>query len=256
MLAYDFSGKVAVVTGGGSGMGRAVAKRFAQAGAGVVVADVAVENGQETVRMVEDAGGQALFVATDVSSSEDVQALVAKAVERFGRIDVGCNTAAVNLELDDTAAEDEFDRVIAINLRGTYLCIKYMAEQMQRQCSGGSIINFSSATAIRSNATFQNGYVSAKSGVMSLTRLAAMRHTKDGIRVNCIIPGAVDTPMIRGGLERRGLTLEDMVANYSLTGTAGLPEDIAEAVLWLSSEYANYIVGVNLPIDGGALINY
>lgn len=255
MLSYDFSGKVAVITGGGSGMGRAIAQRLAKAGAKVVVADMAIENGLETVRLVEEAGGEALFVATDVSLSEDVANLVAKAVERFGRVDFGCNTAAVNLELDEEADEDEFDRVVAVNLRGTYLCIKYQARQMQKQGSSGAIVNFSSATAIRSNATFQNGYVSSKSGVMALTRLAAMRHTKDRIRVNSIIPGAIDTPMLRTGLEKRGLTVDQMASNYSLTGAAGTPEDIAEAVLWLCSDYSAYVVGVNLPVDGGALIN-
>lgn len=255
MLSYDFNGKVAVITGGSSGMGRAVAVRFAQAGAKSVIADMDREGGLETVRLVEEVGGEALFVPADVSLTEDIQNLIAKAVERFGRVDYGCNTAAVNLELDEDAGEDEFDRVVAVNLRGTYLCIKYQAQQMQRQGTGGAIVNFSSATAIRSNATFQNGYVSSKSGVISLTRLAAMRHTKDGIRVNSIIPGAIDTPMIRAGLARRGLTVEEMVANYSLTGTAGKAEDIAEAVLWLCSEYSSYIIGVNLPIDGGALIN-
>lgn len=255
MLSYDFSGKVAVITGGGSGMGRAVALRFAKAGARVVIADMARDNGEETARLVEEAGGEALFVATDVSVSADIAHLVEQAVERFGRMDFGCNTAAVNLELDDTADEDEFDRVIAVNLRGTYLCLKYQAAQMLKQGSGGAIVNFSSATAIRSNATFQNGYVSSKSGVMALTRLAAMRHTKDGIRVNSIIPGAIDTPMLRAGLEMRGMTVEQMASNYSLTGAAGTPDDIAEAVLWLCSPYSAYVIGVNLAVDGGALIN-
>lgn len=255
MLSYDFGGKVAVITGGGSGMGRAIAQRFAKAGAKVVIADMSVDTGQETVQLVNSAGGEALFVATDVSESHGVANFIAKAVERFGRVDFGCNAAAINIELDDSADEFEFDRVVAVNQRGTYLCIKYQAAQMQKQGTGGAIVNFSSATAIRSNATFQNGYVSSKSAVMALTRLAAMRHTKDGIRVNSIIPGAIDTPMLRTGLAMRGLTVEEMARNYSLTGAAGTPEDIAEATLWLCSDYSSYVVGVNLPVDGGALIN-
>jgi NAD(P)-dependent dehydrogenase (short-subunit alcohol dehydrogenase family) len=255
MLSYDFGGKVAVITGGASGMGRAIAQRFAAAGAKVVIADMSVDTGQQTVELVTIAGGEALFVATDVSKSESVADLIAKTVRRFGRVDFGCNAAAINIELDDSADEAEFDRVVAVNQRGTYLCIKYQAAQMQKQGTGGAIVNFSSATALRSNATFQNGYVSSKSAVMALTRLAAMRHTKDGIRVNSIIPGAIDTPMLRKGLEMRGLTVEEMTRNYSLTGAAGTPEDIAEAALWLCSDYSAYVIGVNLPVDGGALIN-
>ena len=132
--------------------------------------------------------------------------------------------------------------------------MKYELRQMQKQGSGGAIVNFSSLTALRSPSNYQDAYASAKAGVISLTRLAAMRHTREGIRVNTILPGAIDTPMLRDAMERRGTSVEEMAKNYSLTGKAGTPEEIAEAVMWLCSEYSSYVVGANLPVDGGALI--
>lgn len=254
MLSYDFKGKVAIVTGGGSGMGRAAAKRFALAGAKVMVGDVAEDGGNETVDMIKAKGGNAAFMRADVAVSKQVADLVAQTVERFGRLDFGCNPAAVNLETEIENSDDDFDRVIAVNLRGSYLCIKHQVLQMQKQGTGGAIVNFSSATAIRSQGIYMNGYVAAKAAVMGLSRLAAMRHTREGIRINTIIPGAIDTPMLQKSLSKRGISVEEMAKNYSLTGRAGTPEDIAEAVMWLCSDYSSYVVGVNLPVDGGALI--
>lgn len=254
MLSYDFNGKVAFVTGGGSGMGRAIAIRFAIAGAKVVIADVNEAGGRETVDLITERGGEAAFIRTDVSSAPEVEAAVAGTVEKFGRLDFGCNTAAITTEREGETSDEEFDRIIAVNLGGIQLCIKHQVRQMQKQGSGGAIVNFSSLTAVRSPSNYQDGYAAAKAGVIALTRLAAMRHTKEGIRVNTILPGAIDTPMLRAAMARRGTTVEDMARNYSLTGKAGTPEEIAEAVIWLCSDYSSYVVGVNLPVDGGALI--
>lgn len=254
MLSYDFRKKVAIVTGGGSGMGRASAMRFATAGAQVMIADIDEVGSQKTVELIAKVGGEAAFLKTDVSSGSQVEALVAGTVDRFGRLDFGCNTAAITTETEGDTNDEEFDRIIAVNLRGIHLCIKHQVRQMQKQGSGGAIVNFSSLTALRSPSNYQDAYASAKAGVISLTRLAAMRHTREGIRVNTILPGAIDTPMLRDAMERRGTSVEEMAKNYSLTGKAGTPEEIAEAVMWLCSEYSSYVVGANLPVDGGALI--
>lgn len=256
MLSYSFARKTAVVTGGASGIGRAIALRFAAAGANVVIADIAEAGGRETTGMIESRGGVASYVKTDVSEAKEVENLMGTAAELYGRVDYACNVAAVDLETTPLAdCKDEiFDRVIAVNLRGTYLCMKHEVRQMRKQRGPGAIVNFSSVAAFRSKALYLNAYVASKQGVLALTRIAAMQYAKEGIRINTIVPGAIDTPLLRTTLAFRNLTLEDLGASYGLMGRVGTPEEIAEAAAWLCSEYSSFTVGAILPVDGGALI--
>jgi NAD(P)-dependent dehydrogenase (short-subunit alcohol dehydrogenase family) len=256
MLSYSFEGKTAVVTGGGSGMGRAVALRFSEAGAKVAIADIAEAGGHETVEMIKANGGNAAFVKADISKAPDVEGFIRKAVDLYGRVDCACNTAAIDVETAPLAeCEDEvFDRVIAVNLRGTYLCMKHELRQMQKQGGPGAIVNFSSVAAFRSKGLHLNAYVASKQGVLALSRIAAMKYAREGIRINTIVPGAIDTPMLQATLALRNMSIEELGASYGLLGRVGKPEEIAEAVLWLCSEYSSYTVGAVIPVDGGSLI--
>jgi NAD(P)-dependent dehydrogenase (short-subunit alcohol dehydrogenase family) len=256
MLSYSFTGRTAVVVGGGSGIGRAIAIRFVDAGANVVVADVTEDMGRETVEMISKRGGEGEFVRADVCDANDVENMVKATVQKFGRVDFGCNAAAIDIE-DEALADckdETFDRVIAVNLRGTYLCMKHEIRQMLKQGGSAAIVNFASIAAYRTKGLFLNAYVASKQGVLGLSRVAAMRYAKNGIRINTVVPGAIDTPMLQATLQKRGITLDDLAASSGLLGRVGKPAEIAEAVLWLCSEYSSFTVGAAIPVDGGALI--
>ena len=256
MLSYSFNGKTALVVGGGSGMGRAASLRFAAAGANVMVADVAEHMGRETVAMVTGKGGKAEFVRADISEANEVENMVRATAHKFGRVDFGCNIAAIDIEDQALAdcADETFDKVIAVNLRGTFLCMKHEIRQMLKQGGPAAIVNFASVAAYRSKGLFLNAYVASKQGVLGLSRIAAMRYAKDGIRINTVVPGAIDTPMLQATLKMRGITVEELGASYGLLGRVGKPTEIAEAVLWLCSEYSSFTVGAAIPVDGGALL--
>jgi len=248
---------VAIVTGGGTGIGRAVAQAFAQGGLRVVVAGRRRAQGDETVRLIQDAGGEAFFVQTDVSRADEVAALVARALTAYGRVDCACNSAGTGereaLLADQT--EEDFERTISVNLKGVWLCMKHEIAAM-RQTGGGAIVNISSLNAVKVAPTAPF-YSASKAGVDALTKAAALGYARDSIRVNSIDAGAFRTPMLDGVLDRMsGGRPEDAAAQYAAAiplGRIGRPEEIARAVVWLCSEAASYITGHVLVVDGGLL---
>lgn len=249
-----FEGRSAVVTGAAGGMGRAICLALGAAGAKVVVADVAVDGGEETVALVEQAGGTAQFVATDVSSSDDVQAMVARAVSSFGGLDLGVNAAAIENETSPVAdcEESTFDRMIAVNLRSVFLCMKYEVRAMREQGRGGVIVNIASTNSFRPQPN-QAAYTASKHGVLGLTRAGAIDHASDGIRINAVCPGAIETPMLLGAIQARGRDRDEVARRLSLFGRFGQPVEIARAVLWLCSDDSSFTTGHALAVDGGYL---
>jgi NAD(P)-dependent dehydrogenase (short-subunit alcohol dehydrogenase family) len=250
-MAGLVAGKVALVTGSGSGIGRATALAFAREGAKVVVSDVAVDGGEETVNLIKKAGGDAIFVQANVSKAADVEALVNKAVQIYGRLDCAHNNAGVpgpNKSIIDIS-EESWDRVIAVNLTGVWLCLKYEIAQMLKN-GGGAIVNTSSDAGL---VGLRRGgaYVASKHGVVGLTKTAALEYAKSGVRVNAVCPGPIDTPMLWGpGGEQASRFVNKMVASQP-GGRLGKPEEIAEAAVWLCSDAASFVTGHALPVDGG-----
>jgi len=249
-MAGLVTGKVVIVTGGGSGIGRASALAFAREGAKVVVADVVVEGGEETVRLIQHNGGAAIFVKTNVSKAAEVEALVARAVLTYGRLDCAHNNAGIEGPGATTVdyAEESWERVLAINLRGVWLCMKYEIPHMLKQGSG-AIVNTASTAGL---VGYPRGsaYVASKHGVVGLTKTAALEYAKSGIRVNAVCPGAIDTPMMGRITGHRSQRAERMAAAEPV-GRMGQPEEIAEAVVWLCSEAASFVTGHAMAVDGG-----
>jgi NAD(P)-dependent dehydrogenase (short-subunit alcohol dehydrogenase family) len=249
----SYAGKVAFVTGAGSGIGRATALAFAREGASVVVADASEQGNRETARMIEELGGRALAVACDVTRTEDVKAALNRTVETFGRLDVTFNNAGIEQEEAATGeiAEEVWDRVVDIDLRGVFLCMKHEIPLMLEQ-GGGAIVNTSSGAGVKG---FPRGaaYVAAKHGVIGLTRAAALDYAQANIRVNAVCPGIIDTQM----MDRvTGDTPEgrQRVISQEPIGRMGRPEEIAAAVLWLCSEAASFVVGHAMVVDGGQTV--
>ena len=252
-MTAQFEDRVALVTGGGSGIGRASALLFARRGAKVVIADVDESGGGETVGLIERAGGEAIYVRTDVSSASDVENMVGQTVRHFGRVDFGFNNAAdVQAHLDAIGPtheypEDNWDRVIAVNLKGVWLSMKYEIRQML-EGGGGAIVNTASALGLVGVENL-SGYVASKHGVVGLTRTAALEYARRGIRVNAVCPGYVHTPMIQSRLDDPESQARLMAKEP--IGRVGRPEEIAEAVIWLCSESASFVTGHAMAVDGG-----
>ena len=249
----DFSGKVALVTGAAAGMGRATAQAFAEAGAAIVLADFKEDAVKAEVEKLRAAGHKALGLRCDVSDDAQVAAMVERTVSEFGRLDAAFNNAGVMAKVVPTAdsTREEWDRVIGINLRGVWSCMKHELRQMQRQGSG-AIVNNASVGALTGNPGI-GAYIASKHGVIGLTRTAALEYVKKGIRVNAVNPGLIDTQIghdVFSGDER----LYSEAANSVPMGRAGKPEEIASVVLWLCSPGASYVVGHGLTVDGGLTV--
>lgn len=252
MAERVLEGKVAIVTGAAMGMGEATARVFAAAGAQVLVSDVNAQVGEATVERIQSQGGTASFCRADVSNVADVEGMVRTAVERYGRLDCAVNNAAVAPDTHPIAELDEaeFDRVLAVDLKGVALSLKYEVGQMLEQGDGGAIVNVGSVSSFRpqpSNAA----YVAAKHGVIGLSKVASLENAPLGIRVNTVCPGAIDTPMIREALETVGTTEAEFAPLISLFGRFGQPEEVAQASLWLCSDQASYVTGAVLAVDAG-----
>src|SRR5262245_60477299 len=253
-----FSGKVALVTGAASGIGRASALAFARAGAKVTVADIAATGGDETVRLIRDAGGEALFVQTDVTQSASVEAMVRRTVEQFGRLDFAHNNAGTEGEAGGMAdcPEDDWDRTLAVNLKGVWLCMKHEIPLMLRQRSG-AIVNTASVAGLVGWKGFA-AYSASKHAIIGLTKTAALDYARNGIRINAVCPGLVDTAMVGrvaaaqlGDITGVASTIEAHRAAQQPAPRIGTPTEVASAVLWLCSDAATFVMGHALVVDGG-----
>ncbi len=245
-------GKTALVTGGGGGIGRATAVAMAREGARVAVADVSEAIAQETIGLINAAGGQAMFVQADVTRSAEVAAMVSKVVSAYGRLDCAFNNAGVSGAYVGAAgqkthewSEESFDKLIAINLTGVWLCMKHELIRMLEQ-GGGAIVNTASIAGLIGLPT-SSAYVASKHGVSGLTKTAALEYAQQGIRVNAVCPGYIETNMTRDTMQRRGEQIMSQVPFRRM----GRPEEIAEMVVWLCSERASFVTGALYNVDGG-----
>jgi NAD(P)-dependent dehydrogenase (short-subunit alcohol dehydrogenase family) len=247
-------GKVALVTGGASGIGRATALTFAREGAKLIIADMNEDGGHQTVHMITEQGGEAVFVKTDVTQATAVEALISKAVETYGRLDCAHNNAGISgfgiagdaYTLTAEYPEERWHQVIAVNLTGVWLCLKY---ELQQMCAhgGGAIVNTASVAGLIGSRGLA-AYVASKHGVVGLTKTAALEYAQQGIRVNCVCPGVIQTPMTERAL--RDPARQAQIAARPM-GRVGTPEEIAEAVVWLCSDAASFVTGHTMIVDGG-----
>lgn len=249
-MAGELKGKVALVTGGGSGIGRACALTFAREGAKIVVADVLAEEGENVVKTIKSKDGDAVFIRTDVSKADDVRAMVDCAVSTYGRLDYACNNAGIEGTMASTVdcTEENWDRTIDINLKGVWLSMKYEIPQMLKQ-GGGAIVNMASVAGL---VGFQNlpAYCASKGGVIQLTRAAALEYATKGIRINAVCPGVIRTPMVERITGGRA-EAEAQFTAMEPVGRMGTPEEIAEAVVWLCSDASSFVTGHPMVVDGG-----
>jgi NAD(P)-dependent dehydrogenase (short-subunit alcohol dehydrogenase family) len=250
-MPEHFVGKVALVTGGSSGIGRATAVAFAREGAKVVIGDILVESGQETVRLVEQTGAEAIFTKADVSSAADVEALVNEAVEKYGHLDFAFNNAGIRgMEATTTeCTEENWNQTIDINLEGVWLCMKYEIPQMLKH-GGGAIVNTSSVIGL---VGMRNGpaYAASKHGVVGLTKAAALEYAEMGIRINAVCPGFIRTAMTEPAIIATAQGRAKRPLPKMPIGRIGTPEEVAEAVLWLCSDAASFVTGHIMAVDGG-----
>jgi NAD(P)-dependent dehydrogenase (short-subunit alcohol dehydrogenase family) len=252
-MNLSFENKVALVTGAAAGMGLATARAFAQAGATVVLADFKEEVVRAEAQKLTAAGCKAMAIRCDVSDDAQVAVMVDRTVAELGRLDAAFNNAGVMAHIAPTAdsSREDWDRVIGINLRGVWSCMKHELRYMQRQGSG-AIVNNASVGALTGNPGI-GSYIASKHGVVGLTRTAALEYIKQGIRVNAVNPGLIDTQVARDVVDGNEKAYEE-IAKHVPIGRAGRPEEIASAVLWLCSPGASYVVGHALTVDGGMTV--
>jgi NAD(P)-dependent dehydrogenase (short-subunit alcohol dehydrogenase family) len=247
----QFDGKAAMVTGAASGIGRASALALAREGAWVLVCDVNADGGAETVRLIEEAGGEAMFRTVDVSQAAHVEQAVAEVVRTFGHLDLAHNNAGVvglAKRVADTPLES-WEEVVAVNLTGVFLCLKYEIAQMEAQGTGGAIVNTSSISGLGAS-PLMSAYTASKHGVTGLTRVAGYDYAKRGIRINAICPGVTHTPMMEQWIGGDPAIQAVMDASVPI-GRMATPEEMAEAVVWLCSDKASFVTGLAMPVDGG-----
>jgi NAD(P)-dependent dehydrogenase (short-subunit alcohol dehydrogenase family) len=251
-MTKELEGKVALVTGGTSGIGRDASVLFGKARANVVVAGRREPEGNETIELIRAAGGDGLFVKTDVSKAAEVEALIQKTVEKFGRLDIAFNNAGVEGVWAPIVrqSEEDWDRTIEINLKGVWLCLKYEIRQMLKQGGGGAIVNMASIIGLVGSAGVA-AYSASKHGVIGLTKTAALENAKSGIRINAVCPGFTETPMSDRSL--RAPAARKYVVSCHPIGRLGKPMEIAEAVVWMCSDRASFMTGQSLVLDGGFL---
>ena len=249
-MAKKLDGKVAIITGAGSGIGRATALLFAQEGAKVIVADIVDKQGKEAAETIKKNGGEAVFVHTDVSKTEDVKNVIKEAVTRYGRLNIMYNNAGIEGQMKDTAnyPEDIFDRIISVNLKGVWLGIKYAIPEMLK-AGGGSIISTASIAGLVGFPGLV-GYCASKGGIIQITKTAALEYAKQNIRINCIAPGVIATPMVERLVQSVPGMQEGLTASEPI-GRTGKPEEIAKAALYLASDDSTFVTGTTLVVDGG-----
>jgi len=244
--------KVALVTGGGSGIGRATALSFARRGARIVVSDVVDEGGEGTVALIREAGGEAVYVRCDVSQSSQVENMVNYTVETYGRLDYAANNAGINGQVSGivTCTEENWEQVLAIDLKGVWLCMKYEIPEMLK-VKGGAIVNTSSMNGVVAPGT--PAYMAAKHGVLGLTKSAAAEFARKNVRVNAVCPGVIQTPMMSSSVSNAEQYMQQLTARIPMR-KIGQPEHVADTIVWLCSDEAAYVTGVSMPVDGGILI--
>lgn len=249
-MERQMEGRVALVTGGSSGIGRATAVKFAAEGARVVVADVNTEGGEGTVRLIEDGRGEAIFVRTDVANATEVETLVNRTIQVYGRLDAAVNNAGISIEgRVHEVSEAAWDRLLGVNLKGVWLCMKYELIQMLKQ-GGGAIVNMSSVWGVV-GMTGEAPYVASKHGVSGLTKAGALDYAREGIRVNEVCPGLIHTPMTANTLSDP--VRRERIVSKEPVGRPGTPEEVAAAVVWLCTDAASFVTGHALVVDGGFL---
>ncbi len=250
----SLDGKVAIITGAGMGMGAATARLFSARGAKVVVSDINTAAAEETAASIRADGGTVHVTTTDVAEENAVKEMVAETVAIFGRLDCAVNNAAITPDVLSIADADMtmFDKVIRVNLRSVMLCMKYEIRQLLSQGSTGAIVNVGSVSSVRPQPN-NAAYVAAKHGVIGLTKTGSLEYAPQGIRVNAVLPGAIDTPMLRGALETTGFKEQDFAPALSLFGRFGRPQEVAEASAWLCSDAASFVTGHSLAVEAGYL---
>ena len=245
-----FENKVVLITGGSFGIGRATAIEFAKKGAKVVIADWVEDPEQITMKAIVEAGSNAIFVKCDVSKDAEVKALIAKTISTYGRLDFAFNNAGIEGLSAPTqdCTEENWDRVMSVNLKGVWLCMKYEIQEMLKQ-GKGAIVNTSSVAGLVAFPGI-SAYVASKHAILGLTKNAAIENVKLGIRVNAVCPGVIQTPMI-DRFTGKNKEVEKAFASQEPIGRLGQPEEVAKAVIWLCSDMASFVTGVTLPVDGG-----